>query len=53
MTFRMPIVATIRIIGITQCDSDQWTKGICVAESLLPVVDLSPLVMAIWSQWAI
>jgi excisionase family DNA binding protein len=27
--------------------------GQCVTESLLLVVDLSPLVMAIWPQWAI
>jgi hypothetical protein len=26
--------------------------GQCVTESLLLVVDLSPLVMAIWPQWA-
>jgi hypothetical protein len=28
-------------------------RGRPVTESLLLVVDLSPLVMAIWSQWAI
>jgi hypothetical protein len=51
MTFPNPPVATIRIARITQRDSTQ--RGTCGAtrtETLLPVVDLSPLVMAIWSE---
>jgi hypothetical protein len=32
---------------------DLWSMRSLFRRILLPVVDLSPLVMAIWSQWAI
>jgi hypothetical protein len=53
MTFPNLPVATMRVDRITQRDSTQ--RGTCGTrtETLLPVVDLSPLVMAIWSEWTI
>ena len=50
MTFPNLPVATMRVARITQRDSDQWSNGVTCAETLLLVVDLSPLVMAIWSE---
>jgi hypothetical protein len=54
MTFPNLPVATLRVARITQRDSQQWRSNEETVENLwLPVVDLSPLVMAIWSEWAI
>jgi hypothetical protein len=54
MTFPNPPVATVRVARITQRDrSQQGRRGDSHKKSLLPVVDLLPLVMAIWSQWTI
>jgi hypothetical protein len=51
MTFPNPPVATMRVARITQ--RDRAAGGGTAAtrrRTLLPVVDLSPPVMAIWSQ---
>jgi hypothetical protein len=54
MTFPNPPVATVRVARITQRDGSQRGASRRLAkETLLPVVDLSPLVMAIWSEWTI
>jgi len=51
MTFPNPPVATMRVARITQRDRSHRGKLRRLAkETLLPVVDLSPLVMAIWSE---
>jgi hypothetical protein len=51
MTFPNPPVATVRVARITQRDRGTAGKsGRLSKETLLPVVDLSPLVMAIWSE---
>jgi hypothetical protein len=51
MTFPNPPVATMRVARITQRDTTQRGRsGATRTETLLPVVDLSPLVMAIWSE---
>jgi hypothetical protein len=51
MTFPNLPVATLRVARITQRDRSQWEqRGASQKKSLLPVVDLSPLVMAIWSE---
>jgi len=51
MTFPNPPVATVRIGRITQRDSSQQKQlDKLSTETLLLVVDLSPLVMAIWSE---
>jgi len=51
MTFPNLPVATVRVARITQRDrSQRGHRGDSQKKSLLPVVDLSPLVMAIWSQ---
>ncbi len=51
MTFPNLPVATLRVARITQRDSDRWSKrGRLAKNLLLLVVDLSPLVMAIWSE---
>jgi hypothetical protein len=54
MTFPNPPVATVRVARITQRDRGTAGKSWRLSkETLLPVVDLSPLVMAIWSEWTI
>jgi hypothetical protein len=51
MTFPNLPVATVRVARITQRDTkQQGSRGDSPLETLLPVVDLSPLVMAIWSE---
>ena len=51
MTFPNLPVATLRVARITQRDSDQWrATGRLMENLLLLVVDLSPLVMAIWPE---
>jgi hypothetical protein len=51
MTFPNLPDATMRVARITQRDTTQRGKLRRLAqETLLPVVDLSPLVMAIWSE---
>ena len=51
MTFPNLPVATLRVARITQRDKSR-TGGVVATreESLLPVVDALPLVMAIWSE---
>ena len=54
MTFPNLPVATVRVARITL--RDRFAAGGLKAtreESLLPVVDALPLVMAIWSEWTI
>jgi hypothetical protein len=53
MTFPNLPVATARVARITQRDKDLRASARLVEKVLLTVVDLSPLVMAIWSQKAI
>jgi hypothetical protein len=55
MTFPNPPVATVRVARITQRDTMSRGRDVGDApkETLLPVVDVSPLVMAIWSEWTI
>jgi len=53
MTFPNLPVATVRVARITQRDKDLRTTARLVSKVLLRVVDLSPLVMAIWPQQAI
>jgi len=54
MTFPNPPVATLRVARITQRDNVRAGKVAATRRrTLLPVVDLSPLVMAIWSEWTI
>jgi hypothetical protein len=50
MTFPNPPVATVRVARITQRDRTQQGIAATRKRTLLPVVDLSPLVMAIWSE---
>ena len=50
MTFPNLPVATLRVARITQRDSDLWSARRLAENLLLLVVDLSPLVMAIWSE---
>jgi hypothetical protein len=50
MTFPNPPVATMRVARITQRDSTRRGGSGDSHKTLLPVVDLSPLVMAIWSE---
>lgn len=53
MTFPNPPVATERVARLTQRDrSGDGGPGLA-EKTLLPVVDLSRLVVAIWSQWTI
>jgi hypothetical protein len=53
MTFPNLPVATMRVARITQRDKVLRAAASSSGKFLLSVVDLSPLVMAIWSQQAI
>ena len=53
MTFPNLPVATLRVARITQRDRSRRGQWRLTKETLLPVVDVSPLVMAIWSEWTI
>jgi hypothetical protein len=50
MTFPNLPDATLRVARITQRDRRRERAAATFRFALLPVVDLSPLVMAIWSQ---
>jgi len=51
MTFPNPPVATLRVDRITQRNAvPGGQRGQLESETLLRVVDLSPLVMAIWFE---
>jgi len=53
MTFPNLPVATVRVARITQRDRSPGQRGSSERKDSLPVVDLLPLVMAIWSLGAI